>query len=81
MLKSLGAEVVQGDYDALKSCDLALEGIWGVYAVQNTWEAGVEREEEQGKRFAFTSTFAASYYPGARQPSDHNTFIYLRTPS
>jgi uncharacterized protein YbjT (DUF2867 family) len=52
VLKSLGAEVVQGDYDTLKSCDLALEGIWGVYAVQNTWEAGVEREEEQGKSFA-----------------------------
>jgi uncharacterized protein YbjT (DUF2867 family) len=52
ILKSLGAEVIQGDYDAPKSCDLALEGIWGVYAVQNTWEAGVEREEEQGKRFA-----------------------------
>ena len=26
--------------------------MWGVYAVQNTWEAGVEREEEQGMRFA-----------------------------
>ncbi|HET7318683.1 MAG TPA: NmrA/HSCARG family protein [Nitrospirota bacterium] len=52
MLRSLGAEVIQGDYDAPKSCDPALEGIWGVFAVQNTWEAGVEREEEQGKRFA-----------------------------
>ncbi len=26
--------------------------MWGAFAVQNTWEAGVEREEEQGKRFA-----------------------------
>ncbi len=52
MFRSLGAEVIQGDFDAPKSCDLALEGMWGVYAVQNTWEAGVEREEEQGKRFA-----------------------------
>lgn len=52
ILRSLGAEVIQGDYDAPKSCDPALEGIWGVFAVQNTWEAGVEREEEQGKRFA-----------------------------
>ena len=30
----------------------ALAGAWGVYAVQNTWEAGVEGEEEQGKRLA-----------------------------
>jgi hypothetical protein len=30
----------------------ALAGAWGVYAVQNTWEAGVEGEEEQGKRIA-----------------------------
>jgi uncharacterized protein YbjT (DUF2867 family) len=26
--------------------------MWGVFAVQNTWEAGVEGEEEQGKRLA-----------------------------
>jgi uncharacterized protein YbjT (DUF2867 family) len=52
MFKSLGAEIIQGDYDAPKSLERALEGVWGVYAVQNTWEAGVEREEEQGKLFA-----------------------------
>ena len=28
------------------------EGAWGVFAVQNTWEAGVAGEEEQGKRIA-----------------------------
>ena len=27
-------------------------GAWGVFAVQNTWEAGVAGEEEQGKRLA-----------------------------
>ena len=27
-------------------------GAWGVFALQNTWEAGVEGEEEQGKRLA-----------------------------
>ena len=27
-------------------------GAWGVFGVQNTWEAGVEREEAQGKRLA-----------------------------
>jgi uncharacterized protein YbjT (DUF2867 family) len=52
MLKSLGAEVVQGDYDHPESLERALEGVWGAFAVQNTWEAGVEREEDQGKRFA-----------------------------
>ncbi|MCA8910428.1 MAG: NmrA family NAD(P)-binding protein, partial [Planctomycetes bacterium] len=30
----------------------ALDGAWGVFSVQNTWEAGVEKEEEQGKRLA-----------------------------
>jgi len=30
----------------------ALAGAWGVFGVQNTWEAGVEREEAQGKRLA-----------------------------
>lgn len=52
ILKSLGADVVFGDYDDPKSLEPVLEGVWGVFAVQNTWEAGVEREEEQGKRFA-----------------------------
>ena len=47
-----GAEIVQGDLDDAESLKRVLEGAWGVFAVQNTWEAGVEREEEQGKRFA-----------------------------
>jgi uncharacterized protein YbjT (DUF2867 family) len=51
-LKELGAEVTEGNYDDLKSVECVLDGIWGVFAVQNTWEAGVEREKEQGKRFA-----------------------------
>ncbi len=51
-LSALGAQVVQGDLDDPKSLERALEGIWGVFAVQNTWEAGEVREEEQGKRIA-----------------------------
>jgi uncharacterized protein YbjT (DUF2867 family) len=47
-----GAEIVQGDLDDAASLKNALKGAWGVFAVQNTWEAGVEAEEEQGKRFA-----------------------------
>lgn len=51
-LAKLGAEVVQGDLDDGASVEAALSGAWGVFAVQNTWEAGVEREEVQGKRIA-----------------------------
>ncbi len=51
-LVGLGATVVRGDLDDSASLEKALQGIWGVFAVQNTWEAGVEKEEEQGKRFA-----------------------------
>ena len=49
---ALGVEVVAGDLDDAASLERALEGVWGVYSVQNTWEAGVEKEEEQGKRLA-----------------------------
>ena len=45
-LSALGAEV-----DAA-SLERAVAGAWGAFAVQNTWEAGVEGEEEQGKRLA-----------------------------
>jgi len=51
-LAALGAQVVQGDLDNAGSLETALKGAWGAFAVQNTWEAGVEGEEEQGKRFA-----------------------------
>lgn len=51
-LAELGAEVVRGDLDDAGSLARAVGGAWGVLSVQNTWEAGVEREEEQGKRLA-----------------------------
>jgi uncharacterized protein YbjT (DUF2867 family) len=51
-LAGLGAEVVAGDLDDAPSLERAVAGAWGAFAVQNTWEAGVEREEEQGLRFA-----------------------------
>lgn len=51
-LGSLGAAVVQGDFDDSASLEQALSGAWGVFAVQNTWEAGVEKEEEHGKQLA-----------------------------
>jgi uncharacterized protein YbjT (DUF2867 family) len=51
-IAKLGAQVVVGDLDDAASLERSLAGAWGVFAVQNTWEAGVEREEEQGKRIA-----------------------------
>jgi uncharacterized protein YbjT (DUF2867 family) len=51
-LARLGAEVVKGDLNDAESLRRALQGAWGVFAVQNTWEAGVEGEEAQGKRMA-----------------------------
>jgi nucleoside-diphosphate-sugar epimerase len=51
-IAKLGAEIVAGDLDDAASLERSLSGAWGVFAVQNTQEAGVEREEEQGKRIA-----------------------------
>lgn len=51
-LAAAGATLVRADLDDAASLRAALEGMWGVFAVQNTWEAGVEGEEEQGKRLA-----------------------------
>jgi len=51
-LKKKGAEIIKGDLDDPTSLEKALKGSWGVFAIQNTWEAGVEKEEEQGKRMA-----------------------------
>ncbi|MGH7724734.1 MAG: NmrA/HSCARG family protein [Candidatus Eiseniibacteriota bacterium] len=49
-LAKLGAQVVPGDLDDAASLERAIEGAWGLFSVQNTWEAGVEGEEEQGLR-------------------------------
>ena len=51
-LERHGVEVVAGDLDDEASLRRALAGVWGVFGVQNTWEAGVEGEERQGKRLA-----------------------------
>jgi uncharacterized protein YbjT (DUF2867 family) len=51
-LAKRGAAVVAGDLNDASSVEQAMRGVWGVFSVQNTWEAGVEREEEQGKRVA-----------------------------
>ena len=62
-LGKLGAEVVAGDLNDEASIQKALSGMWGAFAVQNTWEAGVEGEEAQGKRFAKAAKHAGvSHY-------------------
>src|SRR4030081_1963483 len=47
-----GVDIVKGDLDDEATLRRALAGAWGVFGVQNAGEAGVEREEEQGKRLA-----------------------------
>src|SRR5947199_760817 len=47
-----GVEIVKGDLDVEATLRHALAGAWGVFGVQNAGEAGVEREEAQGKRLA-----------------------------
>src|SRR6266700_1273708 len=45
-------DVVKGDLDDEATLRRSLAGAWGVFSVQNTGEAGVEREEAKGKRIA-----------------------------
>src|SRR5437870_12205862 len=47
-----GVDVVKGDLDDEATLRPALAGAWGVFGVQCAGEAGVEREEAQGKRLA-----------------------------
>ena len=54
-LAKLAAEIIQGDLDDSASLERATKDVWGVFAVQNTWEAGVEKEQQQGIRFAEVS--------------------------
>jgi uncharacterized protein YbjT (DUF2867 family) len=51
-LAAKGAELVKADLDDPDAVERALEGVWGAFAVQNTWEAGVEGEVRQGTAFA-----------------------------
>src|SRR5438876_12178195 len=53
-----GIEIVKGDLDDEATLRRALAGAWGVFGMQNTVEAGVEREEAQGKRLATLSRAA-----------------------
>jgi uncharacterized protein YbjT (DUF2867 family) len=47
-----GVDIVKGDLDDEATLRRALTGVWGVFSLQNAAEAGIEREEAQGKRLA-----------------------------
>jgi uncharacterized protein YbjT (DUF2867 family) len=49
-LSDLGIEVVKGDFDDGVSLDVAMEGVFGVFAVTNYWEHGFDREVAHGKQ-------------------------------
>jgi len=51
-LAGLGAEVVSGDLEDRSSIEGVLEGVQGIFSVQNFWEAGYEGEVRQGVQLA-----------------------------
>jgi uncharacterized protein YbjT (DUF2867 family) len=51
-LAQAGAEVIRGDLDDPASVRRALEGVYGVFSVQNFMEAGYDGEIRQGKLIA-----------------------------
>ena len=51
-LTEQGAEVVQGDMEDRSAMERVLEGAYGVFSVQNFWEAGYDREVKRGKTVA-----------------------------
>lgn len=51
-LADAGAEIVRGDLDQPETLRPALEGVYGVFSVQNFWEAGYDREIRQGVAIA-----------------------------
>ncbi|ARV57268.1 NmrA family protein [Nostocales cyanobacterium HT-58-2] len=76
MLFEQGAEVVQGDMDDIASLERALEGAYGVFSVQNFFDAGYEGEIRQGialanaaktagvQHFVYSSVGSAQYNTG-----------------
>jgi uncharacterized protein YbjT (DUF2867 family) len=51
-LEKEGADLVKGDLNDTESLKRALEGVEGAFSVQNFFEAGYEKEIEQGCRLA-----------------------------
>ncbi len=57
-LRDQGAEIVKGSFDNADSLDKAVDGVYGVFSVQNFWETGYDKEVEQGIRMADTAADA-----------------------
>jgi uncharacterized protein YbjT (DUF2867 family) len=51
-LAARGAQIAEGDMDHPESLPKALEGVYGVFSVQNFWEVGYDREVAEGKAIA-----------------------------
>ena len=51
-LAERGAEIVEGDLEDHESLERALEGVYGVFSVQQFWGIGSEGELRQGKALA-----------------------------
>ena len=67
-----GAEVVQGDMEDRSSIDRVLEGAYGVFSMQNYWEAGYDLEVQQGKTVADAAKAAgAEHYVYSSVGSAH----------
>jgi uncharacterized protein YbjT (DUF2867 family) len=47
-----GVELVQGDLEDPASLPRAVQGVYGVYSVQDFWAVGAKREVQQGKNIA-----------------------------
>ena len=47
-----GVQVVQGDLEEPASIARAVEGVYGIYSVQDFWSVGAKREVQQGKNLA-----------------------------
>lgn len=47
-----GVELVQGDLEDAPSISRAVQGVYGVYSVQDFWAVGAKRETQQGKNLA-----------------------------
>jgi uncharacterized protein YbjT (DUF2867 family) len=57
-LTQLGAEVMAGDLDDVASLERALDGVSGVFSVQNFWEHGFQNEVQQGRNLAYAAATA-----------------------
>ena len=57
-LATAGAEVVAGDLDDAASLRPAVDGVRGVFSVQDYWQAGAEGEVRQARRLAEASARA-----------------------